>query len=148
MRPVALVMMLLLGGSARAEPPTPTSGKVTSAILTGVAGLTAAGAYTAGAFLTGDQPGGRALAISGGAVSLGLTGVSLALAVNARRTEPGSMARFILVPLLSGLAGAVLGGLAAGFAAWQPGTARTATHGTVIAVFVGLTIVSEVAGLL
>lgn len=141
MRQVALLTVVLLAAPARGE--ESTGSRVASALLVGLGGVAVAGAYTAGAFLTADQPSGRALAISGGVVSLGLTGLSLGLAVNANRKDPGSMARFILLPLLSGLAGAALGGLAAGFGAWEPGPARTATHVTVVTLFVGVTILTE-----
>lgn len=141
MKRLIAVLLVTFGASARAE--ETTGSKVLSGVLVGVSGLLVAGAYTAGAFLTADQPSGRALAITGGAVSLGLTGASVGLAINASRKDPGSLVGYILLPLLSGLVGAALGATAAGFAAWEPGVGRTATHVTVVTLFLGVTILTE-----
>lgn len=142
---------MIVALTARAEPEprhvSPPSNRVWNAILIGASGLVLAGGYTAGAFLTGDQPAARPLAIIGGVGAGGMLGVSLALGLGATREDPGSLVGYILRPVIGALAGAVLGGVLAGFGAWQPGTLRTVTHAIIIGLVITDTVIVEIARL-
>jgi hypothetical protein len=142
-------MIFALSARAEMEPAhvLPPSSRVWHAILIGATGLALAGGYAAGAVLTGDQPSGRPLAITGGVVSGGVLGVSLGLGFGAARDDPGSLVTYILRPVLGGLLGAALGGVLAGFGSWQPGTLRTVTHGVVIGLLLTDTVIFEIARL-
>lgn len=148
-RRAVLISVLVLSLAARAEPEPahvlPPSSRAWSAVLIGAVGLALAGGYTAGAVLTGDQPSGQALAITGGVLSGGLLGGGLALWLGRYRDDPGSLVGYVLRPLLSGVVFAVLGGVLSGFAAQQPGTGRTVTHVVVVSLLIGETIAVEFA---
>ena len=117
------------------------------AVLIGATGLALAGGYTAGAFLTGDQPSGQALAVTGGVIAGGLAGATLALALGSKRDDPGSLVGYILRPVLCGVAGAIIGGLLAGLGSREPGTLRTVTHVVVVTFLIGETVALEYARL-
>lgn len=123
----------------------PSSSKVVDSVLIGLGGVAATAAYTTGAILTGDRQSGHPLAVAGGAVSLGMVGMSIGLLVNRSRKDPGSIVAYILTPLLAGLAGAAIGGVSAHFAAQNPGPGRTATHGVVIGLILIDAFVFELA---
>lgn len=129
--------------------PSPTSSeaeqRVMPAIVIGTIGAALLGGYLAGAYLTGDRPSGVALGVTGGVVTGGLLGAGLALGIGAFRKDPGSLLRYIVVPLLSGLAGAALGGLGAGLGSRVPGTGRTVTHVIVMTLLVAETVTLIVA---
>lgn len=133
--------------SQAVEPARKDEGRVTNAVLIGAFGLAAAGGYTLGAYLTGDQPSGYTLAVLGGAGAGGALGSWLGYAINAALKQPSTMVGLIVLPLLTGLAGAVLGGVAAGFSANQPGAGRTATHGVIIGVLLTDAIIGEVVAI-
>lgn len=143
--------VLVFSASARAEPEPghvlPPSKKTVHAVLIGVAGLALAGAYTAGAVLTADDPSARPLAIVGGTLTGGILGASLGLGLNALLDDPGSLVQFVLRPVLAGLLGAAVGGVLSGLAAWNPGGARTATHAVVIGLLITETALFEYARL-
>lgn len=142
-----LVLSLLLPALALAEessPRTDAPPSGLSGVLIGAVGAALTGGYLAGAFLTKDQPSGVPLAVTGGIVAGGLLGVGIALGVGSKRDDPGSLLRYILVPVLSGLAGAAIGGLAAGLGAATPGTGRTVTHVVVVTFLIGETIALEI----
>ncbi|MFO0600885.1 MAG: hypothetical protein U0228_36580 [Myxococcaceae bacterium] len=143
---VAPVVLLLLVTPAHAEEPGPEAGqRIWPAFVIAGAGALLSGGYLAGAFATGDRPSAVPLAVTGGIVTGGLLGAGLALGINSLRKDPGSLIRYVLVPVLSGLAGAALGGLAAGFGSAQPGTGRTITHVVVVSFLVGETITLMIA---
>jgi hypothetical protein len=137
--------------TARAEPEprhmSPPTNRFWHAMLIGAVGLGLAGGYTAGAFLTGDHPSGQPLAITGGVLSGGLVGATLALGLGALRDDPGSLVGYILRPVICGVVGAVIGGLLTGLGSRQPGTVRTVTHVVVVSLLIGETVVLEVARL-
>ena len=116
-------------------------------MLIGATGLALAGGYTAGAFLTGDQPSGQALAVTGGVISGGLAGAMLGLGLGAARDDPGSLVGYVLRPVLCGIAGAIIGGLLTGLGSREPGTVRTVTHVVVVSLLIGETIALEYARL-
>jgi hypothetical protein len=120
--------------------PEPSARGVWSAVLISATGAALVGGYTAGAFLTGDRPSGLPLAVTGGVVAGGLLGAGIALGVGALRKDPGALLRYLLVPILSGLVGAALGGLGAGLGAQQPGPGRAVTHVVVVTFLLGETI--------
>lgn len=126
---------------AEAEPEQ----RVWPAFVLGTLGAALAGGYVAGAYLTGDRPSGVTLGVTGGVVTGGLLGAGLALGIGALRKDPGSLVRYILVPVLSGLAGAALGGLGAGLGARVPGTGRTVTHVVVVSLLLAETITLIIA---
>ncbi len=140
------VGLVVLSLAAHAAEPSPAAAEthVGEAVLIGAFGLAAAGGYTLGAYLTGDQRSGFVLATLGGVTSGAALGTWIGLAINKSRKQPGSLVGFILLPLLSGLAGAVVGGLAAGFASDQPGSGRTATHAVIIGLLLTDAIVAEI----
>jgi hypothetical protein len=139
---VSLVLVFAL--TARAAEPEPKPQKsVLSAVLIGAAGLALAGGYAAGAFVTGDRPSGFPLATVGGVVSGGLLGASLGLGINSQMKNPGSLVGYVLAPVISGLAGALIFGLLAGLASNQPGTLRTVTHVVVVSLVIGETVALE-----
>ncbi|MBL8910947.1 MAG: hypothetical protein JNM17_09620 [Archangium sp.] len=113
--------------------------------MIGTIGAALAGGYIAGAYMTGDRPSGLTLGVSGGVVTGGLLGAGIALGIGALRKDPGSLLRYILVPVLSGLAGATLGGLAAGLGSRVPGTGRTVTHVVIVSLLLAETVTLIVA---
>lgn len=117
------------------------------AVLIGATGLALAGGYAAGAVLTADQPAAQPLAITGGVLSGGMLGVTLALGLGAARDDPGSLVGYILWPVICGVVGALLGGLLTGLGAREPGTLRTVTHVVVVSLLIGETVVLEFARL-
>lgn len=148
MRPrslTALVLIVALGAQAE---PAADSTRTLHAVLIGAVGLSLAGGYATGAVLTGDQPSAVPLAVTGGVISSGLLSTAIALGLGARRKDPGSMASYVLVPLISGVISAVLGGVLAGFFARDPGTLRTVTHVAITSMLVLDTISVELARLL
>lgn len=150
-RAVAAAVLVFTAGQARAEPEPahvlPPSNRVFHALLIGASGLALAGAYAAGAVLTGDDPGARPLAITGGALTGGILGASLGLGLTAMLDDPGSMFTYVLRPVLAGLLGAALGGVLSGLGAWAPGGGRTATHGVIIGLVLAETALFEFARL-
>jgi len=143
-RVVCLLLVLALPArAADAEPERSPS--VLRAVLIGATGLVLAGGYTAGAFATGDRPSGFTLATVGGVVSGGLLGAGVGLGLKSLNKDPGSLLTYILVPVLTGLAGAILGGVLAGVGSNQPGTGRTVTHVLVVSLLLGETIAVELA---
>jgi hypothetical protein len=141
----AAVLIPALAFGADEVEPKPAESSGLTAVLIGAAGMALTGGYLAGAFLTGDRPSAIPLAVSGGIVTGGLLGAGLALGINSTRKDPGSLVRYILVPVLAGLAGAAVGGLATGFGSSQPGTGRTVTHVVVITFLIAETLVLEFA---
>ncbi|MDP3570746.1 MAG: hypothetical protein Q8S42_08960 [Archangium sp.] len=143
--------MLVLAASAHASPETrhssAPSNRVWHAVLIGATGLALAGGYAAGAVLTADQPAAQPLAITGGVLSGGMLGVTLALGLGAARDDPGSLVGYILWPVICGVVGALLGGLLTGLGAREPGTLRTVTHVVVVSLLIGETVVLEFARL-
>lgn len=145
---IAVVIVAL---AAKAEEPrhvSPPTERTWHAIIISATGLAIAGGYLAGAFATGDLPSGRPLAITGGIITGGFAGAGLGLGLSAARDEPGSVVGYILRPVLCGLAGALVGGLLSTFGAWQPGLARTLTHGVIISFVIGETVLLDIARLL
>ena len=145
------VSVMIFALSARAEPEPrhflgPTD-RLWHALLIGGVGLALAGGYTTGAVLTGDRPSAVPLAITGGVLTGGLLGAGLALGLNVFRDDPGSLAGYLIRPLLSGLVGALIGGVLCGLGAGQPGTVRTVTHVVVISLLIGETVALELARL-
>ncbi len=138
-----------MSAHARPEPrhDSPPSNRVWHAILIGATGLALAGGYAGGAVLTGVQPSAQPLAITGGVLSGGMLGVTLALGLGATRDDPGSLVGYVLRPVICGVVGAVLGGLLTGLGAREPGTLRTVTHVVVISLLIGETVVLEFARL-
>jgi hypothetical protein len=142
---------MIIALAARAEPeprhfPGPTD-RVWHALLIGAVGLALAGGYTTGAVLTGDRPSALPLAVTGGVLTGGLLGVGLALGLGSLRDDPGSLAGYIIRPVVSGLLGALIGGVLCGLGARQPGTVRTVTHVVVISLLIGETVALEFARL-
>ena len=140
------ILMAALAAQA-GEPERKEDHRVSNAVIVGAFGLAAAGGYTLGAYLTGDQPSGATMAVLGAVGAGGALGWWLGFAINAALKQPSTFAGFILLPLLTGVAGAVLGGVAAGFSANQPGAGRTATHGVVIGVLLTDTIIGEIVAI-
>lgn len=142
---LALTAVLVMAMSAHAAEPEKSSGesRAVEMVVVGTFGLLAAGGYTLGAYLTGDQPSGYTLAILGAVGAGGMLGSWLGLAINASQHPKGITVGVVLLPLLSGLAGAVIGGVTAGFTARDPGASRTATHGFVIGVLITDTLLAE-----
>lgn len=143
------VLIVALTARAEAEPAhlAPPTNRFWHAVLIGAVGLGLAGGYTAGAVLTGDRPSAQPLAITGGVVSGGLLGLTVALAWGSTRDDPGSVVGYILRPVIFGVVGAIVGGLLTGLGSKDPGTLRTVTHVVVISLLIGETIVFEVARL-
>lgn len=143
--------LMIFALTARAEPEprhlSPPTSRFWHAMLIGAVGVGLSGGYTAGALLTGDRPSGQPLAITGGVLSGGLMGATLALGLGALRDEPGSLVGYILRPVLCGVVGAVVGGLLTGLGSRQPGTVRTVTHVVVVSLVLGETVVLEIARL-
>lgn len=139
---IAVLVPTLALGAEEVEP-TPAEPSGLTAVLIGAAGIALTGGYVAGAFLTGDRRSAIPLAVTGGIVTGGLLGVGIALGVGSKRDDPGSLFRYILLPVLAGLAGAAIGGLAAGFGSSQPGTGRIVTHVIVATFLIGETLVLE-----
>lgn len=146
---VTWVLLFALTARAEAEPVhlAPPTNRFWHAVLIGAVGLGLAGGYTAGAVLTGDRPSAQPLAITGGVLSGGLLGVTVALALGSTRDDPGSLVGSVLRPVIFGLVGALLGGLLSGLGSKDPGTLRTVTHVVVISLLVGETIGVEFARL-
>ncbi len=140
----ALVLALALNAGDASDK---TPGRVRDGILIGVSGLASAAAYTAGAFLTGDQPGGHVMAIIGGISALGLTSASIAMLALSGRKDPWSLLTYALVTVGAGLVGAAVGGVAAHFGSVNPGPARTATHGVIIGLIITETTLAELSRL-
>jgi hypothetical protein len=140
----ALVLALALNA---ADGDDKTPGRVRDGILIGLSGLTSVAAYTTGAFLTGDRPGGHVLAIIGGGVSLGLTAASLAMLGLSGRKDPWSLITYALVTVASGLVGGAVGAVTAYFTALNPGPGRTATHGVIIGLIITETTLAELSRL-
>lgn len=144
----ALVLALTLQAGEAAPPANDkTAGRVRDGLLIGASGLAVASAYTVGAALLGDQPGGHTLAIIGGITALGLTSASLAMLALSGRDNPWGLLQYVLVTLGAGLVGAAVGGVAAHFGALQPGPGRTATHGVIIGLVVTETVLVELSRL-
>ena len=145
----ALVLALTLNA---AEGPAPsgdkTPARVRDGILIGVSGLAAASAYTIGAVLAGDQPGGHVMAVIGGVTTLGFVSASLTMLILSGRTNPWGLLQYALVTIGAGLAGAAIGGVAAHFGSVNPGPARTATHGVIIGLIVTETTLVELSRLI
>ncbi|MFZ5439186.1 MAG: hypothetical protein ACOZQL_04215 [Myxococcota bacterium] len=146
---VLTLAVLLAGRGAWAAEPTPTPpppprASLLPVVVIGATGLALSGGYLAGAFATGDRPSGFGLGVTGGVVAGGLLGVGVGLALTAGREDPGSLATFILRPVLGGIAGALVGGLLAGLGSAQPGAGRTATHGVVIGLLLTETVVAAI----
>ncbi len=143
--------VLVFATSAQATPETrhssAPSNRVWHGLLIGATGLALAGGYASGAVLTADEPSAQPLAIMGGALSLGMLGVTLALGLGAARDDPGSLVGYVLRPVLCGVAGAIIGGLLAGLGSREPGTLRTVTHVVVVSLLIGETVVLEFARL-
>jgi len=139
----ALVLALALNAADGDKTP----GRVRDGILIGLSGLTSVAAYTTGAFLTGDRPGGHVLAIVGGTVSLGLTAASIAMLSLSGRKDPWGLVTYALVTVVSGLVGAAIGGVTAHFASVNSGPARTATHGVIIGLIITETTLAELSRL-
>jgi hypothetical protein len=143
--------VLVFASAARASPEprhhSPPSNRFWHAVLIGAVGLALSGGYTAGAVLTGDQPSGQPLAITGGVLSGGVLGVTLALGLGTARDDPGSLVGYILRPVILGVVGAIVGGLLTGLGARQPGTLRTVTHVVVVSLLIGETVAVEFARL-
>lgn len=141
------------GLSTPDDSPTDTAASATTesgtriwpAFVLGGLGAALAGGYIAGAYATSDRPSGLTLGVSGGIVTGGILGAGIALGIGALRTDPGSLLRYILVPVLSGLAGAAVGGLAAGLGTRVPGTGRTVTHVVVVTLLLAETVALVVA---
>ena len=149
LRRLALATLMVTALSARAAAPdAPTKdGRAVEMVIIGAFGLAAAGGYTLGAYLTGDQPSGYPLAIIGGVGAGGMLGTWLGVAIMASLRPDRITVGTILVPLLSGLAGAAIGGVTAGFTAKEPGAARTATHGVIIGLLLTDTLIAELTTL-
>lgn len=143
--------MVVLAMSAQASPETRhssgPSNRVWHGLLIGATGLALAGGYAAGALLTGDKPSAQPLAITGGVISGGLLGVTLALGLGAARDDPGSLVGFVLRPVICGVVGAIIGGLLTGLGSREPGTLRTVTHVVVVSLLISETVVLEFARL-
>ena len=131
-------MIAALTAHAEPEPNhvSPPSSRVWQSMLIGAIGLSLAGGYAAGAVLTGDQPSAVPLAVTGGVLSSGLLSTVITLAAGTQRKTPGSLASFVLVPVISGVISAILGGILAGYFAREPGTWRTVTHVAITSFFV------------
>lgn len=140
-------LVLLVALAAQAEPAQDGT-RTLHAVLIGAVGLSLAGGYVTGAVLTADQPSAVPLAVTGGVISSGLLSTAITLGLGARRKDPGSMASYVLVPLISGVISAVLGGVLAGFFARDPGTLRTVTHVAITSMLVLDTLSVELARLL
>ncbi|MFT3707350.1 MAG: hypothetical protein QM817_06750 [Archangium sp.] len=135
-----------LASSESDAAPTPEFGtRIWPAFVLGGLGAALAGGYIAGAYATGDRPSGLTLGVSGGIVTGGILGAGIALGIGALRKDPGSLLRYILVPVLSGLAGAAVGGLAAGLGTRVPGTARTVTHVVIVSLLLAETVTILIA---
>lgn len=134
-RGVALLLALLASG-AHAEAPQPPTGRsrVVSAVVIGAVGLALGGGYTTAAVLTGDRPSGFGLALAGGSVAGAFLGAELGVFLNSQRREATSLTRYVLLPVLLGLAGALVGGTLGAFGGFNPGPARTVTHVAVVSL--------------
>lgn len=146
-----LSLAVVLGGALTAQAATPvqpaSEGRAVELVVIGTTGLLVAGGYTLGAFLTGDQSSGYPLAIVGAVGAGGMLGSWLGLALNASQRRGPVTVGNVLLPLLAGVAGAVLGGVTAGFTAKDPGSGRTATHAIIIGVLLTDTLIAELIAL-
>ena len=142
-------MVFASAANASPEPRhiSPPSNRFWHAVLIGAVGLAITGGYTAGAVLTGEQPSAQPLAITGGVLSGGLLGATLALGLGTARDDPGSLVGYVLRPVIFGVVGAIIGGLLTGLGSREPGTLRTVAHVVVISLLIGETVAIEFARL-
>lgn len=147
---LALTALLLTALTTQAAQPERSAddGRAVEMVVIGTFGLLAAGGYTLGAYLTGEEPSGYPLAIIGGVGAGGMLGTWIGLAINASQRHQQITWGTVLLPLLSGVAGMVIGGVTAGFTAQAPGSGRTATHGVIIGVLLTDTLIAELTTLL